>query len=174
MENKILKKEKKEKTFIQNIVISVFGVLVCIIALCSITYAWFTKNASSVENVIESSLFNLEITVTDSDGNSIELTENADGKLFCTFEETGTYTVVLTMTDDTTATKGYCEFSIGSTKLQTKSVSRDEAIGVDPFTFTFEITEANTSVIFEPKWGISADPDISNEDNFLIGDISQD
>lgn len=163
--------QRKAKSFPQGIIISIFFALVCIIALCSTTYAWFTKSATNVENVIESSLFDLDITVTDSEGNPVTLTENAEGKLSCTFATPGVYTVDLKMTDDTTASKGYCDIKFNSTEtLQTKSVSRDPEIGVDPFSFTIEITEANVSVTFEPKWGISADADISHGDNVVYQD----
>ena len=158
-----------EKAFSQNLLVSILSILLCIVALCSITYAWFTTNVSSGENVIESGRFALDIKVIDMNGSPIDVINNDDGTYRCTFENVGVYTVVFKMTDDTTASKGYCEMTINATeKMQTAPISKDASIGFDPFTFTIEITHENTVVVFEPKWGISASPDIFNGGRLVI------
>ena len=165
-------KDKKltDKTFSQSMLISIISILLCVVALCSVTYAWFTTNVSSGENVIESSRFALDITVYDENDATIDVIDNADETYRCTFESVGVYTVVLKMSDDTTASKGYCEITINSTeKKQTTPISKDTTIGVDPFTFKIEITEANTVIVFKPKWGMSASADIAN-DGLLVTD----
>ena len=162
-----------EKAFSHNLLISVVSILMCVVALCSITYAWFTTNVSSGENVIESSRFSLDVTVSDGNGTPISITDNDDGTFTCNFERTGEYTVVLQMTADTTASKGYCEFIIDSMeKKQTTSISKDAAIGVDPFTVTFEVTSENTAVVFVPKWGISATANIANGDKLTVSKVT--
>ena len=157
-----------EKAFSHSLLVSVISILMCVVALCSITYAWFTTNVSSGENVIESSRFSLDISVFNANGD-LNVTENPDGTYSCTFEAAGTYTVILQLTDDTTATKGYCEFIINSTeKKQTESISRDATFGVEKFTVTVEIASDNTVIVFSPKWGISASADIADGDTLTV------
>ena len=157
-----------DKAFSQNLLVSILSILLCIVALCSITYAWFTTNVSSGENIIESGRFALDILVTGEDG-IVNATDSANGIYRYTFANVGEYTVVFKMTDDTTASKGYCEMTINATeKMQTEPISKDTTIGLDPFTFTIEITHENTVIVFEPKWGISASPDVSNADRLVV------
>ena len=140
----------------------ILSILMCLVFLCSASYAWFTATEKSGENVITSSFFALDINVLDEHGNVVVVQDNTDGTQTCTFSEAGTYTVTLRMTNDTTASKGYCELTINSTeKKQTDPISKNPANGENPFTFTIEV-EAGTVVVFEPKWGVSASSDIAS------------
>ena len=162
------KKKPSEKTFSQSILISVFSILLCLVLLCSMTYAWFTASESSSENVIKSGFFALDIDVLDENGDVVPVADNT-----CTFINAGTYTITLKMTGDTTASRGYCQLSISSVaeKMQTEPISKDAFVGVEEFTFTI-VAEANTVVVFEPRWGISAAPDISNGSTLVLGEDS--
>ena len=160
-------KEEKitEKAFTHGLVISVLSIILCLIALGSTTYAWFGVDTSSGNNVIESGRFALEISVEDIDGNAVTVSDNGNGKYSCIFESVGVYTVVISMADDSTATKGYCDVTFGtSAKKHTSLVSRDPSLGVDPLTFTVEIATAGLTVGFTPKWGIPAHADIFDGD----------
>ena len=157
-----------EKAFPQSIVISIICIFLCIIALCSITYAWFSSSLSSGENVIESSHFALNVNIYDENGDPVTVTANENGTHTCTFDA-GIYTVVLTMTDDTTASKGYCELTINSAdEKQTKSISNDASVGSDSFSFILDVGANNTVIVFQPKWGISSSPDISEGDTVIV------
>ena len=167
LKNIFRSKEEKvsEKAFSQGLFISVLSILLCLIALGSTTYAWFGVDTSSGNNVIESGKFALLISVTDADGNPIDVTENANGTFGCLFRDCGVYTVVLAMTEDSTATKGYCDVVFpSSVKKHTDSISRDPDIGIDPLSFTIEITTEGATVSFMPKWGIPAHADIFDGD----------
>lgn len=157
-----------EKAFPQSIVISIICIFLCIVALCSATYAWFTSSLSSGEIIIESSHFALNVRISDENGNEIAVITNEDGTQTCTLG-TGVYTVVLTMTDETTASKGYCDITINSgEKKQTKSISNDPDVGTASFTFTLDVREDNTVLVFKSKWGISSSPDISDGDTLVV------
>lgn len=54
-----------DKAFTQSIVISVAGIILCIVALCSATYAWFVADVSSSQNTISAAFFDVEVTVYD-------------------------------------------------------------------------------------------------------------
>ena len=139
----------------------------CLIAFGSTTYAWFGTDTSSGGNILESGRFALDILVSDTDGNPVTVEERGEGRYTCTFDTVGVYTVVLSMTDDSSATKGYCDVTFGtSVKLHTSLVSRDPSLGVDPLTFTVEITTEGTVIGFVPKWGIPAHTQITDGSAF--------
>ena len=164
MKNNVSSKNKKRsrKIISPGMLMPLFSIFVCLVFLCSASYAWFTATEKSGENVITSSFFALNIDVRDENGFAVAVQDNENGTHSCTFAEAGTYKVTLRMTDDTTASKGYCELTINSTqKKQTESISKNPYVGKNPFTFTIEV-EANTVVVFEPKWGISASADIAH------------
>ena len=125
--------------------------------------AWFTTDVSSNQNIIESGSFALVVNVLNENGDTVSVVDNGDGKQTCNLSAAETYTVTLTMTDDTTASKGYCELTINSTdKRQTASISKDATLGVEELTFII-VAEEDTVVVFEAKWGISAaDQKIAN------------
>ena len=176
-----------DKAFMQSVVISVVGILLCIVALCSATFCWFTDGTQSNSNTLSSGSFGLQIEVikgnalTDAsaqegagatDGvtttsEAIEVNEQ-NGVFTCVLPEAGTYTVKLSLTQDATV-KGHCLVRVGDgAAMHTPAVIGDQTANnegnadavTNPFVFTITVTEA-TEVRFEPRWGIAAvDPDI--------------
>lgn len=161
-----------DKAFSRLIITSILGIFVCIVCLCSATFAWFTTNTTSGSNVLDSGRFALEISVVDENGESVSVVDNGNGTFTCVLESVGNYTVALKMTDDTTATKGYCDVTINTVNVkQTHPISKNADIGVDPFSFTIEANEENTVVVFKPKWGLSANADIENGGVVVDGEL---
>ena len=65
MKNILNSKEKiSEKAFSKSLLISVISILLCIVALCSITYAWFSDEALTSNNVMTAGKFYLDASVT--------------------------------------------------------------------------------------------------------------
>ena len=160
-----------DKAFTHGLLVSVFSILLCIVALCSMTYAWFSAGISSGVNTLEGGRFALDVTViNNADGTDVVLTETENGGYKCTLAE-GEYTVILKMTDDTTATKGFCDITVNlSDIIHTEPVSKDETVGHDPLTFTLKVTDESVSVTFVPKWGMSsADVTVGNGETVNIG-----
>ena len=152
-----------EKAFMQGLVMSVIGILACIISLCSITYAWFSGSVSSGNNVLKAGSFDLTIEAkvgtTDID------LETIDGVCKYTFAP-GTYTVTLTVTDNSTA-KGYCIIKagdnqyitgkMGNTQASTQSASAETETLIKEYAFTLEVTgTTSVEIEFHPIWGIPA------------------
>ena len=151
-----------DKAFTQNLLISVVSILLCIGLLCSVTYAWFSKEAEVGNHIITSGNFSLDATVIyitpeTSEAVAVAVDTLSDGSMSCILEKKGTtYIVVLSMTEEANV-KGYCAISIGNDVNEiTVPMSRAPEIGVDSLSFTITTAEDNTVVCFTPKWGYPA------------------
>ena len=153
-----------EKAFLQSLIISVVSILLCIVALCSVTYAWFTDEMTSGSNTLMSGFFDVTVNIVKTDDNAATASEAVmleNGKY--TLTEAGTYTVTLTPTNETTV-KGYCIVTVnGKDEYRTKVIVCEKAINEvytesnAPFSFTITTDEANTVVEIVAYWGIPAD-----------------
>ena len=152
-----------DKAFSRLMLTSVLGILVCIVCLCSATWAWFSTDTSFDGNKVSSGEFNISVSVTDANSTVTTLTENAVGETAYTFENEGIYTVTLKMTADTTVSKGFCRMSVGGDTYYTASINTD----TDPFTFTVEVKEAGVTVTFYPSWGYPSATELIEKDATL-------
>ena len=142
-----------DEAFSRLMITSVLGILVCIICLCSATWAWFGSDISNDSNKVASGVFALEVTVTDG-AVIIASADTNDGEVIVKIPEAEReYTVTLKMTDNTTVTKGYCTLRVGEKTFQTASIRVDES---NPFIFYIKVREPNTTVTFTPSWGLPA------------------
>ena len=173
-----LKKDEEkitDKAFNSSLISSVVSILLCLIVLCSMTYAWFSTDSSSAGNVLGASCFALKADITDPDGNVVETVELIDGRIMAKLENAGIYNVTLCVTDDTTATKGYCAVTLNSTHIwHTEPISRDSAIGAESFSFSIETVASDTTAIFDARWGISASIDLVAGELIFVPAESQD
>ena len=145
-----------EKAFSRFMLISVLSVLMCIVCLCSATWAWFTTDTISDSNIVSSGNLDIEVTVTDGDTSGVTLTEKPDGTTVCTFATAGSYEVVLKLTDDTTVSKGYCSIKVGDRIYRTDAIYLEDR----NYTFTIEIGSDETVAIFDSNWGLPAHVDV--------------
>ena len=158
-----------EKAFSQHLVVSIVSILLCLVALCSITYAWFSGEQQSVGNQIVSGTFALEIgVVKNADGMSpertVDVTQNGDS-FTCELTEAGVYTFTLTRTGGSTA-NGYCYVTVGAGEAQPTETIADATTAAEtdtnPFTFTIT-TDSATTVELKPWWGIHTNPVIFHQ-----------
>lgn len=183
MKNIFDSKDEKltEKAFIQSVVISVVGILLCIVALCSATFCWFTGGTENHSNTLVSGSFDVTITVVKGNASAqadtgaaggtqaeqIEVTADPAqaGVFVCNLPEAGTYTVTLKLKEGSTV-KGHCVVTVGDDNaVHTAAIigkntnnCENETL-TDPFMFTITVT-APTSVRFEPRWGVVVEPQI--------------
>ncbi len=160
-----------DKAFKQSLVISVLCILFCMIGLCSITYAWFTKETKSQTNSITSGSFKLEVLVEQIetvDGNTtvvatIDVAES-NGVYRCTLPlEGATYRVTLTRTDLSTS-NGYCYVKVGSHEKQAtgkiSDINEKHSADTNPFIFFVVAEVANTTLELTPCWGVNGSPKV--------------
>ena len=159
------KNEKiSEKTFSQSLIVSVVSILLCIVVLCSLTYAWFTTESESNSNTLTSGTFDVIINVTDENASKVEPTSSGDKYVYQL--QPGTYEISLRLTESSTV-KGHCVVNIGdgpdlhtAAIIGTNTANAAGAEITDPFTFKIVVTE-DTTITLTPRWSIAAEPDIA-------------
>ena len=134
-----------EKAFRQNMIISVIGVLLCIIILCSTTWAWFTAGISSKDNTITSAYCNVSVYVEGDDGELLP----TDGRY--TLLAGGAYEFKIYSSG--TAGSAYCIFKIDDGEYYTEQISTAEPNNF--ITFTLQFT-SDTEVEVVTRWGTSS------------------
>ena len=144
-----------DKAFSRLVLTSVLAIIVCIVCLCSTTYAWFTDSAPSNENEIKmAETFDLTVTVT-KDGTPLADIENG-----VELEAGVVYTVTLSLPAGSASC--YCVITAGgNTYVSDYIVSHNDP---EPRTLSFTMTvETTQTVTFTSKWGIySRESDVKN------------
>ncbi len=164
--------KNSDKFLLKTLFLSVFCALVCAIMLCSATYAWVTASVESDKNIIEGSRFALSVNVKNESNAEVEATSNLNGLYTYSFDKTGTYTVVLEIADESTASKGYCQIMVNDIdKYQTEVISESATDGIQTLTFKIKIESAAT-ITFEPKLGISSNVNVNNNAEITIPNLS--
>lgn len=149
-----------DKAFSQSLTISIFSILLCIVLLCSLTFAWFNQDVSSPSNTLEAGQFVVDIVVTDGTNTELVGTEK-DGVWTYALDVVGTYKVTVTASDQATA-KGYCEVTLnGGEILSTVHLIGENykgtVTGESTRSITFTVKHEGTtpgSLVIAPHWGI--------------------
>lgn len=153
-------KKTAKKAFTQSFAVSVICILLCLVALCSTSWAWFSGNAASTENKIVAATCNVAVTVTDSTGSPPET--NVGGLYALTKNEV--YTVDISA--EGTARSSYCIVSVGDARYYTVQISTAAPYNTMRFTLSFS---ADTEIAVSPHWGTSsrADRDLASGKSYL-------
>ena len=140
-----------EKAFTQSIAVSIICVLLCAVALCSATWAWFKGDVTSSDNTIKAGYCNVTIEVKDGD---TTVPANVGTAGVYTFEAGKTYTVTVTSEGDVKSS--YCKLVIGGEEYYTQQISTHAPGNVISFTLTFD---ADTTVQIPPcRYSIAGEP----------------
>lgn len=148
MEKHDTTKNISEKAFTNLFLTSMIALLVCLCALCSTSYAWFTASVSSGGNVIQSAFFDLDVTVTDTESGTV-LTPVDDQYVL---EAGKSYTVSLNKTAEANASQGHCALLVDESIYCTE-------VFPDSFSFTV-FSPSEKSVSFDARIGYSAELDL--------------
>ena len=132
-----------DKAFLQSFTVSILCILICIVALCSATWAWFSGTVSSDENIIQTANCTLTITATDS----TESVLLQDGGEFL-FLANVPYTV--TISAEGTARSAYAIFATETSNYYTESVNPSANDTIE-FALLFS---KDTSITVRHRWGI--------------------
>lgn len=151
-------------SFSRIITSSILGILLCIICLAGLTWAWFSGSATSTANTITAAEFKVNVSI-----NGSEITS-----------EDGTYTLSqednrVTVTAVGSATTGYCQILFDGNIYHTSQIFTVSQEGKpQSVTFTVNAT-AGDELVITPQWGTYAKPDGETliEANGEIGNVSE-
>ena len=132
-----------EKAFSQSLIISVVSILLCLVALCSVTWAWFSEDVTSSSNTIKTGNCTVMVSVMNE---TMEIPLNATGTY--TFEAGKSYKIIITSTGSVTSS--YCKLVIGGQDFYTEQVSTSEPNNTITFALAFD---APTEVEIITRWG---------------------
>ena len=135
-----------DKTFTRLIVCSILAILICLVCLCSTTWAWFTDTVSRQGNVIKSSE-QCQLTVSVYEGNTA--IDNVESGV--TLEKDVLYTVLLTQPKNSGS--GYCVIYINGKKYRSDYILHHENEQDETLSFTLTVKET-CEVSFAVRWGI--------------------
>ena len=151
-----------EKAFKQNMIISVLSIIVCMIVLSSTTWAWFTADISSEDNVITSAYCSVNVDVQ-CDGEHVDSVG-------------GIYSLVAGATYDFkisasgTAGTAYCIFRIDCDDYYTAQIPTAEPDNFITFTLQFT-TPTDVEVI--TRWGTSSKSERALLDGVAYLDLTE-
>lgn len=158
-----------DRAFKQSITISVLGILFCMIALCSTTFAWFNASVSSTTNSIKAANCSVTVSVV-SDGSSVD----AVGGSTYTFEAGQVYTITITASG--TSETAYCilnidEYEYYTEQIPTSTTAINGETVSNNISFYMKFTK-DTKVEIITRWGYSSQDDRKLEDGLFYKDLT--
>ena len=158
MKNILNSKEEKitDKAFKQSITISIIGILLCMVALCSVTWAWFSTEISSSSSDIKSAYCDVTVSVM-NEGSKLD---PIDGKY--SFAKDKAYKIHITATGS--AETAYCILKIDGELYYTAQIPTQTAMN-----FTLQFGADTTEVEIIRCWGTSSVPDANR--TFINGGL---
>ena len=147
--------EKKEKDRLTAMLLPSFlGILLCMVCLCQMTWAWFSASQTNEIAPIRSAEYTIDVGVTDGAG-AVTVSDHR-----VTLGAGATYTVTLTARG--TASTGFCILSYSEDDGSGNPVAKDlHTAQIAPgasLSFTIE-TQADVLISFAPQWGTSVRKD---------------
>ena len=134
-----------DKAFTQSIAVSVISILVCVVALCSMTWAWFSEGVTSSSNTIKAGNCTVTVSVMNEE---TEIDPNTDTTGIYTFEAGKSYQIKISSTGSVESS--YCKLVIDGNEYYTEQISTTEPNNTISFTLAFD---APTEVEIITRWG---------------------
>ncbi len=151
------KNKLADKAFSRLVLTSLLGIFVCIVCLCSATWAWYNANVTTTGNKLEAGRFELTVHVENYESEAVTPSVDEDGNAVYMLNAGEIYTVTLTVSDATTVSTGFCAISANGKTYRTASINNVD--GEKTFTFSLD-AKADAAVSFVSMWGIPAEPDV--------------
>lgn len=138
---------------------SIIGVVICMVCLAGMTWAWFTASVTTPLQTITAANYDVTVSVT-NDGVEIPA-ENGAYTL-----PSGDNTVQLTATGN--ASTGYCKIILSghADTYYTPQFPNPEAQNSAAFTFTVKVS-ADTEMTVIPTWGTYTGTEVLSGDSLL-------
>lgn len=154
-------KKDADSAFLRLFASSIMGILLCIVCMGGLTWAWFNQSVTGNTESIHSASYSISISVAQNPtAENITVSPGADGKYSLAAGKK--YTVTLSATGS--ATTGYCKVTVNGTDYHTTQMAPEDTV-----TFTINCTAAAT-VEFSPNWMTYSG---YNTDRLIGRDITQ-
>lgn len=140
-----------EKAFSRMMMVSILGLFLTLVSLCSVTWAWFMTDASSSNNTLRTATTNIVLSVTSGETPVTPSGENLSGGPIYTFEKDTPYTISLKIGETDTA-HAYCAVIINGYTYYSKLLYASAGISELQFTLQFSTTQNGVEIL--PRWGI--------------------
>lgn len=141
--------QSSDKAFTHSFAVSVISILLCLAALCSTSWAWFSGSVSSANNEIAAASCDVTTTFTYAVTDGVEtLVPNADG----TYTLSAGVEYLVKISAEGSARSSYCIFTIGAMRYYTQQIATTEPDNIINFTLTFS---DETVIAVSPLWGTS-------------------
>lgn len=153
-----------DKAFLRLAITSIAAILVCIVCLCSTTFAWFSDSIPNKGNQITTaSKCELSVTVQNSSSEIIYLDENGSAVL-----PAGEYSVTLSLPKDNASCYVIISAQAPNQSYRTKYIASHTDNTAHTISFTL-IVQSEKSVTFTTKWGIySGSTDVDHQGTLTI------
>ena len=150
-----------DKEFTRIMISSVLGIMLCVICLAGLTWAWFSGSVSSAANNITAASFNIQIDVKVK-GTETPVPRTVENGIYSfSLENNKAYDVKIKAGG--TATTGYCEVLFGENvyhTIQIFNISDESNSGSilstdrpQEINFTVNATESTLLLKIVPQWG---------------------
>ena len=150
-----------DKAFLRLILTSFLAIGICLVCLCSTTWAWFSEDVSSQKNALRSSSCLLNVAVAE-DGTIVK---DADTETV-TLKQGVVYTFTLSLPKYSSS--GYCIIVAGENKYYSEYLTahKNEEAKIVSFYVT---VESDREVFFKVRWGIySGTCDVQRDTTLMI------
>ena len=153
-----------EQAFSSGIITSVLSIVLCIAALCSTSWAWFTGSTESGNNEITTAQsFTLELILEDGTSQEVEIVNDK-----AELKAGQTYTVTISLPKDSAS--GYLVMTTdkNGTSYRSDYILRHENDTAEKIVFYLTVDE-DQYVSFTKHWGIYTDtPSVKNGETLNI------
>lgn len=126
---------------------SILGMLLCMVCLAGMTWAWFTSTSDAAVTTIQAAKFEVDATITKSSGESNPVFEGRiteEGASCSRLEPNETYTLELKAQATTT---GYCIITLGENQYYTGAMENNDTISI-----TLHPSNKETTISIVPHW----------------------
>lgn len=135
-----------DKAFLRLIITSFLAIILCLVCLCSTTWAWFADDVTSTKNPLKSGRCLLTITVADNG----TVVKDANTETV-TLQQGITYSVTLSLPKDSAS--GYCIIQTDTNKYYSEYLTTHT--NEEPKVLSFFVTvQEEKEVSFKTRWGI--------------------
>ena len=145
----------REKVMIVRVAMAVCVIVSCLAAMGFTAYAYFSYDVYSQKSIIQAANFDTAITVSDQNGNELEVLKGDNFSKKANLSAGVKYTVVLKPHENSTSKTGFVIVELDGKRYHTQQLGADGNNKTEQIVFYIE-ANANTTVSFSPCWGTSA------------------